>query len=330
MVDSDRESRDQHPSGSKSEMVVRVCDFVVGLFAMALIVEVVRDGRADEPKTSLPRFTISANRFGKGFELVSFDVIGNNVKRVETLPGGAADPCWSRDGRRLLFTSAATGRSQIYVLDAVGGKPMNLTNSANQEFQPCWSPDGTKVVFTSSRDGNHEVYVMDADGAGPLNLTRNAAFDSDPAWSPNGKRILFGSNRQDGIRLYVIDADGGNVHQLVDRDLGGWVNAAWSPDGRQVLFGGAQADGTRQIFVADADNGQGVEPLTEGAGFNGYPSWSEDGQYIAYVHFDRRFDQSPEGGKLMVLNLDTLTHTEIAPEGMRFGASRIAWLPSSN
>jgi len=48
MVDSGRESRDQQPSGPKSEMLARICDLVVGLFAMALIVEVVLDGQMEK------------------------------------------------------------------------------------------------------------------------------------------------------------------------------------------------------------------------------------------------------------------------------------------
>jgi len=319
------EGSDQQ-SCNKLELALMVFDRVVTFVAVALFLALVQNGRADEPNASLPRLTLTANRSGKGFERITLDVMGNNVHRVETGTGGSADPNWSRDGRQLLFISGV--QPQIYVVGAAGGKPINLTNSASQDQHPCWSPDGKNVVFTSLRDGNYEIYVMEADGKGPVNLTRNAAFDSDPSWSPDGKRILFTSNRQEGgFRLFVMDAEGANVRLLVDRVLGGWVYPAWSPDGRQVLFGGAQPDGTWQIFVANADTGQGVEQLTEGAGMNGYPSWSHDGQYIAYLHFNQRFDQSPDGGKLMILDLETLVHTEVAPDGLRCGASRIAWVP---
>jgi len=319
MADSDQQSCNE------LELTLMVFHRVVSFVAVALFLALLQNSRADEPNVSLPRLTLTANRSGKGFELITLDIMGNNVHRVETGTGGSADPNWSRDGRQLLFISGV--QPQIYVVGAEG-KPINLTNSGSQDQHPCWSPDGKNVVFTSLRDGNYEIYVMGADGKGPLNLTRNAAFDSDPSWSPDGKHILFTSNRQEGgFRLFVMDAEGANVRQLVDRVLGGWVYPAWSPDGRQVLFGGAQPDGTWQIFVANADTGQGVEQLTEGAGMNGYPSWSHDGQYIAYLHFDQRFDQSPDGGKLMILDLETLVHTEVAPDGLRCGASRIAWKP---
>jgi TolB protein len=316
---SDRRSRHQWEWGWS------VFHLVVSTIAVAVFLALVQNGRADEPNANLPRPTLTANRAGKGSELITLDVKGNDIHRVETGTGGSADPSWSRDGRQLLFITGA--QPQIYLVGAAAGKPINLTNSASPDQHPGWSPDGKNVVFTSLRDGNHEIYVMDADGKGPVNLTRNPAFDSDPSWSPDGKRILFTSNRQEGFRLYVMGTDGANVRLLVDRNLGGWVYPAWSPDAQQVIFGGAQPDGTWQIFVANADTGQGVEQLTEGAGMNGYASWSPDGRYIAYLHFDQRFDQSPEGGKLMILDLETLAHTEVAPDGLRCGASRIAWVP---
>jgi tol-pal system beta propeller repeat protein TolB len=281
----------------------------------------------DEPAESLPVLTVASNRLGKIFEPVTLDVAGRNAVFVLPDRAGAADPHWSADGRKLLYSCGKSGLLQIYRYDVDRGEEVNLTKSAANEHQPSWSPDGKRVLFTSQRTGNHEIFVMNDDGTNAVNLTNNPGFDSDPAWAPDGKQIAFGSSRLGGgFRLFVMNADGSNPRDLLQRSLGGWISPSWSPDGKQILFAGKRDDGSWQISVVNAD-GTAAEVLTNGPGYNSFPSWSPDGRYIAYVHFDHPIEKSPEGGTLMLYDLDTLAHTPIAPEGMRCGGSRIAWKP---
>ncbi len=240
--------------------------------------------------------------------------------------GEAHDPFWSPDGRRLFYRSGKFGPLQACQFDVDRGEEINLTKSAVNEHQPVCSPDGQKILFTSQRTGNHEIFVMNADGANPVNLTNNGGFDDDPAWSPDGKQIAFASNRTGAWRLYLMDADGSNVRDLLGRNLAGWVGPSWSSDGRQILYSGPDGNGSLQIFVVNAD-GKAAEALTDGPGFNGFAVFSRDERYIAYVHFDRPILQAEEGGKLMLYDLETLTHTPITPEGMRCARSKIVWKP---
>lgn len=295
----------------------------------ASIVAALAAGLAAGKEPTLPQFTVASDRFQMGFQLVTFDVNGASPRLVEGVQHAATNPDWSPDGKQLLFTTAQTGHLQIYLLDVATGATRKLTDTAVNEHQPRWSPDGKRIMFTSERDGNHEIYVMAADGSQPQNLTRDGSFDSDPAWSPDGKRILFGSNRRGGsFRLYVMNSDGSGLKQAVEGVDGGWTNPAWSPDGQQMLFSGYLRNGSCQVFVANAD-GQGVEALTEGPGANSFASWSRDGAHIAYLHFDKPIEASPEGGRLIVIELETGQRREVAPEGMHCAASRIAWPPQS-
>jgi Tol biopolymer transport system component len=63
--------------------------------------------------------------------------------------------------------------------------PVNLTNTAANEFDPSWSPDGSKIAFESDVDGGDrtaQTFVMDADGANPRNLTNSTGSDGAPSW----------------------------------------------------------------------------------------------------------------------------------------------------
>jgi Tol biopolymer transport system component len=72
---------------------------------------------------------------------------------------------------QIAFVSNRSGNWDIYVMDADGGNPRNLTKNRHNDWHPSWSPDGKRIAFASNRDGNLEIYVMDADGGNPRNLT---------------------------------------------------------------------------------------------------------------------------------------------------------------
>jgi Tol biopolymer transport system component len=301
--------------------IITTCSLLAAVACPASFVD------ADEPAESLPLLTVSANRFGPVFELVTLDISGRNAKLELPDRGEATDPFWSPDGRKLAFRSGRFGPLQACLFDVDRGEVVNLTKTAGNEHQPVWSPDGKRILFTSQRTRNTEIFVMNGDGSNPVNLTNHPGWDSDPSWSPDGELIAFGSSRLGGARLYVMNADGSNVRDLLGRSLAGLVGPSWSADGKQLLYTGPDGNGSLQIFVVNAD-GKAAEPLTDGPGFNGYAVFSPDGRYVAYVHFDRPIEQAKEGGTLMLYDLETLTHTPINPDGMRCCASsKIVWKP---
>ena len=161
-----------------------------------------------------------------------------------------SDTSWSPDGRLILFVRASgEGGSDIWVMDANGSNPTNLTNSPLSSDQlPQWSPDGTRIVFvrgkTHNTDFTPRIFSMNADGSEETVLAENA---TGPRWSPDGGLIAF--RRHTATTPLTLMKSGGEHEHKIDNAF----DYDWSPDGRQLVFARYAPPNSRQIRVVDAD-----------------------------------------------------------------------------
>jgi Tol biopolymer transport system component len=218
-------------------------------------------------------------------------------------------PAWSPDGKQIAvsFVSSSGDTSEIYLLDADGQNPMQLTHNGQQNYLPAWSHDGKRIAFISQQGKNTqtaEIYIIDADGNNEQRLTQNNAPEYGATWSPDDHQIAFGSRLDGSWQIYLMDADGTNQHPLTLRAEGS--APTWSPDGQSLSLTSEQ-DGSANIYTLTLD-GQNQLNVTNDKTVSSNSSWSPDGNKIAF--WSER-DGMPN---IFVMNRDgsnpiNLTHT---------------------
>ncbi len=222
-------------------------------------------------------------------------IAGGESKRLTTAPGSNTHPRWSPDGKTIAFTSDRGGSSQIWLLSIDGGEPRQLTKLPIDAIGPIWSPKGDKLAFVAEvYPGKSPQETADEDKKKTDLKTKVKTYD--------GLMIRHWTAWDEGKRshLFVCDAQTGEAKDLIPN---------WKANVPPAPFGGSNdytfiGDGVALIFTSEpledhatstntdiwAVRVTGDEPnnLTEAnKGADAQPSFSPDGQYMAWVSQER-------------------------------------------
>lgn len=146
---------------------------------------------------------------------------------------------------------------------------------------------GPSVDQLVAFQGGTGVSVSRVDGSAQRTLSHDLPYARSPSFSPDGTLVAFlAPSTPDGLGGRLVVAPVAGSGRAVDVGQGREVvptrvpSVAWSPDGQRIAFASMNG-GVATIYLAASD-GSGVTPITDGTADRDLPTWSPDGDLIAF------------------------------------------------
>jgi dipeptidyl aminopeptidase/acylaminoacyl peptidase len=155
----------------------------------------------------------------------------NNIERYLNIRS-AGSPTFNKDASKIAYLTNITGTNQIWLVDAKGGYPEQLTSYQDNIGFVKFSPKGDFIAFGKAKGGdeNTQLFLMSPDGSTVKQLTNDEKVRHNFGdWSADGTKIYYASNKRnrtffdvyslniaDGKETLIYQQDGNNDFVAAD------------------------------------------------------------------------------------------------------------------
>ena len=173
-------------------------------------------------------------------EVFNLPVDKGVTKNITRSPGQHdREAQWSPDGKLIVYISDGTGETELYMQDATGGEPVQLTKNNDTYIRSFeWSPDSKTIVYT---DRKNRINLLDiASKQVALVIQDPMAEIRDVTFSPDSKWLTYSrpASNEHSI-VYVYNIADKKEYPVTDK----WYdssNPVFSNDGKYLIFSSAR------------------------------------------------------------------------------------------
>jgi len=171
-------------------------------------------------------------------EIYIFDIASGTLAPLTTDGAFNANPEWTPDSKRVLYTSTRDGRSGLWWQPAEHSGPAQRLIRADSVvvLEGLLSPDGRMLaVHVDGIRTTNDLWYRGLTSDTTMKALVTSPFNEmGPRISPDGRWLAFASDESGTFQLYVTPMPGpGGRYQV---STAGGVTPVWSPDGRRLYY----------------------------------------------------------------------------------------------
>ena len=232
----------------------------------------------------------------------------------------------SNDGRKLVYTSTASGRPNLWLMNVDGTGAHQLVTNDDRQSGARFSHDDGAVVYSQDRGGNeyYDIYEVPVNGGEPRNLTNTPDISETVSeFSPDGKLLAIGVKQKTApaTNLAVMQWPSGSIRQLTHEadPKASWSENAWSPDGRFLYATRSIGIDDSEIFRIDVVTGTSEQLLEHtGKQLISVAGVSRDGRTLLVTSNANGGYNNAALFDLATIKLRWITHTQWSANGAAF------------
>jgi len=215
---------------------------------------------------------------------------------------------------KVYFVSSRSGSKEIWAMDYDGANQHQITHMRSIALSPRISPDGSRIAFSAISKGAWEIMMWSNTLGRLVAFPRLGGANLSPAWSSDGMKLAFSSSRTGDPEIYVTDANGAGLRR-VTAYRGPDVSPVWNPKTNAQIAWVSGRTGLPQIYTMDSD-GTNVQKLTD-QGYAVSPSWSPNGQYLAFAWIRHYGPGAPGAQDIYVMDITTRQFVQLTHNGRK-------------
>ncbi len=188
----------------------------------------------------------------------------------------AHNPAWSPDNRMICYED----RQELWIVEASGGKPRQITFDGEFKRDPVWSSDGRHIYFFGYVKGVQALWRISRDGDKPQRVTNGTGEEAHPSISRDGKHLVYATNKTN-YRVELLDRNSGRRNFLPESD---WIFPAISPDGSKIVLVSTRSGAQEELWLQPLLNTKPAGSPKQLMGLGGiasHPVFSPDGRWVA-------------------------------------------------
>ncbi len=216
---------------------------------------------------------------------------------------------------KIYYVKIDGANKEIWEMDYDGANQHAITHLGTVSLSPRISPDNSRLAFSSLGSDGFQIrmYSLAPRPHGQL-PSASAAPTSRRHGRPTARTIAYSSSRSGDPEIWISDANG-SLARRITSFRGPDVSPVYNPKtGSQIAWISGRT-GLPQLYIMDTD-GSAVQRMTDG-GYATSPSWSPNGQFLAFA-WDRKYGPGAPGGQdIYVMEIATKRWIQLTHDGGR-------------